>query len=336
MKATLDGDRRLSCAQRALVRDHMRLVDLHLRKRVHMPYATHRNRERDDLYQEGCLGLIRAAMSYDDRRHGAFEPYALARIRAAVHTAIHERFATVRVPVGVLTRAKQARLAAGADADSAGPPSHHPFRRIDAEPDDLVRSGVRPVTAPPAAPGPDAAAHATDTIGHQLRDKHRIALDTAVRRVARRCRRSDVATVLAVIVSERLAIPNEHERTSLRAIGRRYGVSIGRTVAWQRDLERETRRLLEADPEFQRLRHAAQEQTDGYARPLDASMRRELAVLRRTVLRQVIASHRRRARALILGRVLRCARRPLGRHALAWFARLDASAQRQVLATLAR
>ena len=52
----------LSADQQALVARNLGLVGLHLRNRVPTPRQPMRQREYEDLFQEGCLALIRAAI----------------------------------------------------------------------------------------------------------------------------------------------------------------------------------------------------------------------------------------------------------------------------------
>ena len=50
--------------QRQLVTRHIGLVGVHLRTRVPTPYQPTRDREREDLFQEGCIALVKAARRY--------------------------------------------------------------------------------------------------------------------------------------------------------------------------------------------------------------------------------------------------------------------------------
>ncbi|MGB9625430.1 MAG: sigma-70 family RNA polymerase sigma factor, partial [Phycisphaerae bacterium] len=267
-RVCLDG------AQRELVSRHLGLVRLHLRTRVFLPKTATRDREAEDLYQEGCLGLMRAAMTYDASRHGEFEPYALARIRGAVHEAIYERFATVRVPLRTIARQRAAARRAGRTSVRGSTPEGwvrcsdlgEDVRRVcDVEGGKAIGIGGNG-----DAPGEDDS----DTVGCHLRGKLRIALAVAVDRMAGRCRRPGTRAVLEAIAAERLAIPDAQGRTALRAISRRFGVSVGRAVAWQRGLEREARQWLAGDREFELLRGAAAHRGEGGDWALDAGLER--------------------------------------------------------------
>ncbi len=102
--------------QRGLVADNVGLVRVHLRRYVRPFGGPQRDREWEDLFQEGCLGLIRAATTYSASRGIPFAAYALPRIHNAVSRALHERFATVKIPV------KRRRRAVG-DRHSPDAPS---------------------------------------------------------------------------------------------------------------------------------------------------------------------------------------------------------------------
>jgi len=236
----------LTCAQRELVAQNLKLVRLHLRRRVvRIPQAARRG-EAADLFQEGCLGLIRAAARYDPGRHGPFAPYALARIRAAIHAALCERFATIRVPVGTMDRRKAAARREGGDSH----PCPIPLRFVGLP----LTACRRRVLAAPPNPADAGDPDVSEAVAWHLREKIRIALATACRRVAQERRRPGIRAVLEAVCHERVGVPSEAGQASLRDIGRRFGIASGRMVAWQRAIERHARAVLEADAEFRQLR----------------------------------------------------------------------------------
>jgi len=327
-RVCLDG------AQRELVARHLGLVRLHLRTRVFLPRAATRDRESEDLYREGCLGLMRAAMTYDASRHGEFEPYALARIRGAVHEAIYERFATVRVPLRTIARHRAATRRAGR-TDGPGGASDGWVRCSDLGEDvgricDVESKGAISIGTHGAGP----QERDPDTVGCHLRAKLRIALAIAVDRMAGRCRRPGTRPVLEAIAAERLAIPDAQERTALRAISRRFGVSVGRMVAWQRGLEREARGWLAGDREFVMLREAAARSEEGGECVLDASLARELACARAGAFAQGLAGRNADQRAVVLGLVLRHIGKDASQEALRLFGGLPCERQREILAAM--
>lgn len=319
------GAEPLTGAQRALVARHLGLVRLHLRRRV-VPRM--RMREADDLFQEGCLGLIRAARRYDARAHGAFAPYALARIRGSVHRALAERFTAIRVPVCEQTRRRTAVRGPNSSVEV-------PLPRVVA-----LRGGSDGPLRSRRREGPDAmVADAAEsdrdgTIGQQLREKHALALDAAVEHAVKRCRRPDARVVLELIVRERLAIPCEHERTPLRAIGRRFGVSIGRVMAWQRAVKRLARGILAADDEFVRLRQAAHGLSPGVDGAVSVDLAADLMVRRREMFRRAFTASDRVGRGRLALAVLASDRSDGLEQASRLFARRSQAVQRRILARL--
>ena len=97
----------LTPEQQSLVSANIGLVGVHLRNRVPTPRQPTRQREYEDLFQEGCVALARAASSYDASQHGSFAAYALPRIRGAIHAALYEYFTTIRVPTRACKNAKR-------------------------------------------------------------------------------------------------------------------------------------------------------------------------------------------------------------------------------------
>lgn len=88
----------LTDEQQRLVRENIGLVSVHLRRYVGNLAFPRRDREWDDLFQEGCLGLIQAAVAFRQERGIPFAAFALARIHNAVSRALHCKFSTVHVP----------------------------------------------------------------------------------------------------------------------------------------------------------------------------------------------------------------------------------------------
>lgn len=61
----------------------------------------------EDLFQQGSIGLARAARSFDPARGAAFSTYAVFWIRAEIERQIDNVAGTVRVPVGEQHRRRQ-------------------------------------------------------------------------------------------------------------------------------------------------------------------------------------------------------------------------------------
>lgn len=115
-RTDLDNLPRLSDAQRRLVADNCGLVAVHLRRHVFNLREPRRDREWEDLFQEGCIGLLRAAVRFDENAGIPFAAFALPRIHQAVSLAIQERFSLVRDP----GRARRNRRSAAEREDIAG------------------------------------------------------------------------------------------------------------------------------------------------------------------------------------------------------------------------
>lgn len=322
----------LSAAQRELVERHMGLVRIHLRNRVYLPRRATRRRETQDLYQEGYLALVRAAARYDPARDGPFEPFALARIRRDVHKAIHERFTTIRVP---LSTAYRHRAAGEHGPGAATAPVS--FRTLgdwlDAK---RLRIGARDPRGRPSDDAGDGSARAEgeNAVVEHLRSKHRIALDAAVERVARHCLRPEARTALRAIVEERVCIASETDRTPMRTIGRRFGISSGRVAAWQQRLEREARALLAGDAEVAILRAAAEPAGDACGGASVDSLPRQLENARLDTFRRALRDNEGRTKIVGFELVLRRAGKDPVAEAAALFARLPCDVQREVLTAL--
>ncbi|MCC7293149.1 MAG: hypothetical protein IT449_13905 [Phycisphaerales bacterium] len=115
-RTDLDNLPRLSDAQRRLVADNCGLVAVHLRRHVFNLREPRRDREWEDLFQEGCIGLLRAAVRFDEAAGIPFAAFALPRIHQAVSLAIQERFSLVRDP----GRSRRNRRSAAEREDIAG------------------------------------------------------------------------------------------------------------------------------------------------------------------------------------------------------------------------
>src|SRR4030042_288579 len=97
----------LTTEQKDLVYQHINLVSMHIRNNVPTPDAPRRKREYEDLFQEGCLGLIRAAIRYEKTRDGEFAAYALPRIRGTIFKAIHHKFSIIHLPFRYILKLEQ-------------------------------------------------------------------------------------------------------------------------------------------------------------------------------------------------------------------------------------
>ncbi len=99
----------MDAGQRDLVANHLWLIKLHIVRRVPGAARGTRTQIWDDLYQEGCLGLIDAARRYDPARGIPFVAFALPRIHTAISRYLREGSALIRVPRERLAKERLAR-----------------------------------------------------------------------------------------------------------------------------------------------------------------------------------------------------------------------------------
>jgi len=250
----------LTPEQKSLVAANVGLVGVHLRNRVPTPRQPTRQREYEDLFQEGCVALIRAASTYNANRHGPFAAYALPRIRGAIHAALHEYFATIRVPTRVCKRAKR---------DPGDANENHPALNGVQE---LTREVARhlPAAIPVGAGG--------ETIRHAIRRRYERAVGLALAELQTRSwRQRDPVPIMRRLAAERLLISGEDERTALRQIARESGISSGRVSAYERQLADAVRKHFEADPQLPLLTAFACEDAQSYSGVVDDQRRRLLS-----------------------------------------------------------
>ena len=241
----------LTEGQQALVDENLGLVGVHLAHRVPTPVRPRRERERDDLFQVGGLALVRAALTYRAGEHGEFAPYALFRIRGAVHRALYEYFSTIRVPTRVLKLAKLAGDEPGSDIPHVGNLLHSVAVRLEASP---------------------AIGECDETIRHRIRRRFERAVRMALSELRRRAwPRRNPLPVMERLAAERLLIGFEARRTPLRRIGLFFGISHGRICAYETILHETVHRHFAEDVQLPLLVSMAGEGEQGFDTPLDAS-----------------------------------------------------------------
>jgi len=249
--------------QRELVGAHLWLVDLHLRKMVSGIDQPGGRRERGDLYQEGCLGLLDAARRYDPAGNIPFAAFALPRIRSAVSRALWDGSAMIRVP-------RRLRKNDPGAEEARKVPRVVP---LEHDPADARRSADVPASA-----GADRAAH--ETIGERLRVRFTQAVSRAVEQESRGpARRGDRRRLMERLAAERCLVPREDFQTSLREIARQMGSSIATVVKAEQRLRGRVEEALRDDPQFQRLREAARAHPLGVDAPIDDALHCELSEL---------------------------------------------------------
>ncbi len=205
----------LSDEQKRMVRDNVGLVAVHLRRFVPGLAMPRRDREWDDLFQEGCLGLMTAAARYRKSCGIPFAAFALPRIHHAVSRALLSKFATVYVP----PRRDRAKTKTGDDDAMTNPRPR------------CVSMGDREESGPAERPSRFVEEGDHETIAERLRAKYERALRHAVSTLATTAsRRGDRAELLHVLTEQRLLVPDKDTRASLRGLARQTRSSYARVA----------------------------------------------------------------------------------------------------------
>lgn len=233
--------------QKRLVEENLGLVGSHIRRSVPGLEKPRRDREWDDLFQEGCIGLARAAVTYEEDGDLPFAVFAMRRIQSAVSGALRRAFATVNIP-----EPERSRPGAEEKRPEVVPLTVDPA---------MLRSkrGRNPFDA-----GTD------DTIGRRIRQKY----CRAVERAAVACKetwthRHDRPELIDRLAEERLNIPEPSERMTLRQIARETNSSYARVVYTEKQLKERVRSALSADQELAELRSQARRKPGGLEAAMD-------------------------------------------------------------------
>lgn len=244
------GDISLTPVQRAMVDQNIGLVALHLRTHVPTPREPTRDRDRDDLFQEGCLALARAAATYDPAIHGSFATYALYRIRGSIHLALHEHFSTIHVPTRHQTRLRN-------EGRQHAMPITRSLQATDLE---LGAEGITPL---------DASRPEDRTLRHELRDRFMRAVECALETLSRRpWRRHDPSPILKRLARDRLLVDDPGRRLSLRRLAAELKVSCGRLCNCEQTLNRQVAEHFRADPHVPLLLEFARDHPAGLDAPV--------------------------------------------------------------------
>lgn len=245
----------LSADRQKLVADNIGLVAVHLRRHVPGGRLSRRDREYDDLFQEGCLGLIQAARTYDPDRGIPFASFALARIRQAVSRALDDRFSLVRLPPARTPRKPRTMkkrqetsptMSAPRSAEMSGRPMRIRQRPVGPR---IVELDAETATRA-ADPRQSPLDPSTDELYARLRDRRRLASQRAVEHLLATGRQgSHQAMLLQRLRDERYLILREEYRTPLRQLAREMGVSVARATRLERRLNEQARALMRADPQ---------------------------------------------------------------------------------------
>jgi len=254
----------LTDEQHRLVRENIGLVAVHLRRHISNLAKPRRDREWEDLFQEGCLGLIRAAQAYREDRGIPFAAFALPRIHNAVSRALQNKFSTVHIPPKDGDTHAVAQVAVHRDDKSA----QRKVYSLSGEFHDRLADRKR---HDPERPD-------RETIGERLRGKYERAVYMAADAISRKTsRRGDRDKLVRILVEERFMVPHEESRRALRRIARDTRSSYARVAQCDKQLGRAVRGTLEADPEFHELRRRARGTPDGTDILIDDGLERDLA-----------------------------------------------------------
>jgi hypothetical protein len=301
--------------QRRLVRDNVGLVAVHLRRNV-VNLHPKWEREWDELFQEGCLGLIRAAIAYRAERGIPFAAFALPRIHNAVSRAIQTKFNTIYVPPKRPPHNEASSIGVRRDEEARGPKVFAlSFDRMDRvgvcpdspSPDLSPRRGRGVIGGSRTAyrQHPDAQPAHHPTVGERLREKYERAVKESAQTVSSRAStRGDRERLVRALVEERFLVPEESSRRPLRHIARDTRSSYGRVADCDRQLNEEIRRTLEADPEFHALQKLSKADPVGGQLSIDENLERRLAGITAAEFTRRFAAAKRDVRASMLQSLL--------------------------------
>lgn len=292
----------LSPAQQAQVRDNLGLVADYLRRRTSIPPRPMSRCEYDDLFQEGVLGLIQAVIRYDAARGRSFATFAVRHIQGAISRALAERFATVHIPVKRVKeagRARRERATTGPEGKSYSENDTSWSVPVSANlGDEDVK--VRDVRTSEAGP--------ERRLGDVLRERYEAAVRTAGFRAGLRGRgkgRSDRAALAEQLIRDRLLIPEEDERASLREIARRFGCTVGRVLGCERRIAALAAANLARDPIYVHIRMLAARRTDALALEVNERLAGELSAIQESHFVKLLDRLGDEQMALLLSRMAR-------------------------------
>lgn len=257
------GIEQLTVGQRKLVEENMGLVGLHIRRYVRNTAVGKSDRDYEDLFQEGCIGLIRSARKFDPDGGIPFAAFALPRIHTAVSAALLRDESLIRVP---RKRSRKPKCKRSVDGSKVEAPKREIPKVYSLDIDPRLDERVDSVAAGPSR-----------TIGDRLREKYEQALDIATRIVARRkATRSDRAELIERIIQQRLLVPEEDSKTALRQIARDTNSSYSRVLQCERRIQVAMRRALTGDLEFRQLRETARRSEVGSNQEIDPDLEKSL------------------------------------------------------------
>lgn len=252
---------KLTPQQRELVERNIGLVGVHLRRCVSSPPHPTRRCEREDLFQEGCLALVRAAGEYDPRRHGSFPGFALNRIHAAISQALYEKFTVVHVPYQVARGRRRDPRQPSRPAGMLRPADESRKRPVAVMAEDFDLSLL--------AARPPSGATGGRTLGDCVRELVESAIRETAETLAAKSRgRGDRAEMIDAVLGDRLLVPEVDQRKPLRRLARELRCSVSRVVSCEQAILRLVRGRLGGDAVYRLLVKMAAEADAGFATPL--------------------------------------------------------------------
>lgn len=252
-------NQRLTERQRRQVEENIGLVAVHLRRHIKGTAEATRDREREDLFQEGCLGLIQAVQTFRPQSGIPLPAYLLPRIHTAVSRALRGGFSTVRRPL------YQPRRTAACEETEYPTTVALDFDPQDRRPD------------PRHALERSSEEKGTGTIGERIRASYVRSVRRAAEESKRaRPARGDRAQLIDRLVEQRLLVPEAEARVSLHSLARQTRSSYARVAQCEKRILDRVRAELTDDAETQHLREEARRNAEGMETPIDARLEAEL------------------------------------------------------------
>jgi RNA polymerase primary sigma factor len=217
---TPEAERRLGLRAQRGDRDAInRLVEANTRlaMSIVMKYRRSETFGIDDMFQEACLGLIRAAEKFDPRTGNRFSTYATWWIRQAIARARAEKSRTIRLPVHIVEHLNKVRAAEWKLERSTGRPAktEEIATMTDLKPEKVAEIRRVEATIVPL----DAAEHAFDRTAATPEDE---VLEMAGRWALERLI-GDLHKREADVIRRRNGLGCEPQ--TLEAVGQVYGVT---------------------------------------------------------------------------------------------------------------